>query len=350
MLLTLLIVLGLLAAAGDTRSETAPTPEVERIYNKEIWKHDTNSGIDLVADLEIGVEEGDENFVFGRIFDIDVDKSGLIYVLDNAFSRVQVFDAAGAFVRSVGRPGEGPGDLATPTAIAVHDNGRLFVAGGGRVSVFDVDGQYVDSFQHGVVGSLVRSLKVDPEAGLFVACLDIMDQDIVHRYDFDSARLLSFCKSYAYENDVDTRVEQVFGGGSIDLGKDGTVYFSQLTPYEIRTFSILGEPLRVVHRENEFMTPPEVDVGDGQMTFQMPPTSTAIVVLSDERFVNTVQVPSEDGLSSLTILDAYDRSGKLVATQRVPRALQIRASDDKGFVYAIDFDDFPSVTRYKMTF
>ena len=46
-------------------------------------------------DLEIGILEGNENYIFGAISDIDLDKNGDIYVLDPKFSRIQKYNEIG---------------------------------------------------------------------------------------------------------------------------------------------------------------------------------------------------------------------------------------------------------------
>jgi ATP-dependent exoDNAse (exonuclease V) beta subunit len=42
----------------------------------------TSLNVSLEKDLEIGVSEGDENYMFGGIIDVEVDSRENIYVLD----------------------------------------------------------------------------------------------------------------------------------------------------------------------------------------------------------------------------------------------------------------------------
>lgn len=73
-------------------------------------------------ELILGGDTGDGAPVFGYVSDLAVDDEGRIYVLDQQASRVSVFDSAGAFVRSFGGPGEGPGELG-PQATSVLARG-----------------------------------------------------------------------------------------------------------------------------------------------------------------------------------------------------------------------------------
>lgn len=95
------------------------------------------------VDLRIGAMEGAGADVFGRIGGIALDEAGRLFVLDNQASEVRVFDESGRHDFSFGRPGAGPGELASPCCIAFGPDGRLWVRdnGNGRYVAFAVDGR-----------------------------------------------------------------------------------------------------------------------------------------------------------------------------------------------------------------
>jgi len=67
----------------------------------------------LKEDLTIGVESGDENLMFGSVADIGLDAAGNIFILDWNNSRIQKFDAAGKFLKSIVlKQGQGPEEVA----------------------------------------------------------------------------------------------------------------------------------------------------------------------------------------------------------------------------------------------
>ncbi len=83
--------------------------------------------LSLEEELRIG-KEGDERTQFYRVRDIAADPQGNIYVDDMSNGRVQVFDPQGAFLRTIGRPGQGPGEFENPTLIRFGGReGRLHV-------------------------------------------------------------------------------------------------------------------------------------------------------------------------------------------------------------------------------
>lgn len=65
----------------------------------------------LVEELRLGNVMGDGPEGFGDIQDIAVDPAGHIYVLDVGSKEVRVFDRDGAYLRTMARDGEGPGEI-----------------------------------------------------------------------------------------------------------------------------------------------------------------------------------------------------------------------------------------------
>ncbi|HEX9700222.1 MAG TPA: 6-bladed beta-propeller, partial [Acidobacteriota bacterium] len=75
--------------------------------------------IELIEDLVIGERGDDGNY---RLYDAAgpvVDSEGNFYVLDAGNYRAQVFDASGEYVRTLGRQGQGPGELTQPRAVVI---------------------------------------------------------------------------------------------------------------------------------------------------------------------------------------------------------------------------------------
>jgi hypothetical protein len=61
--------------------------------------------------LEIGVIEGPEELVFAAIESVVRLPDGTVAVSDAGATRISLFDADGAFLRSWGRQGDGPGEF-----------------------------------------------------------------------------------------------------------------------------------------------------------------------------------------------------------------------------------------------
>lgn len=77
-----------------------------------------------------GEESGPATFHLAKPSLVDVDAHGRIYVLEPFEYRVTVFDSTGVALGSMGRQGEGPGELEWAMSVSVLDDGRTYVHDG----------------------------------------------------------------------------------------------------------------------------------------------------------------------------------------------------------------------------
>ena len=83
---------------------------------------------------------------FNRPTNLAVAPSGDLYVTDGyGNARVHRFSATGELIGSWGEPGVGPGQFMLPHGIAVHRDGRVFVADreNDRIQIFSPDGEFL---------------------------------------------------------------------------------------------------------------------------------------------------------------------------------------------------------------
>jgi hypothetical protein len=84
--------------------------------------------------LSIGADESaGEHYLFGAISSVAADALGRIYVADMLGSEVRVFSQAGAYLHTLGRQGEGPGEFQTPLDLLVSGE-ELWVRDRVRIS------------------------------------------------------------------------------------------------------------------------------------------------------------------------------------------------------------------------
>ncbi len=100
----------------------------------------------LVERTVIGLmEHGPEDW-FGQIRAIAVDRLGRLYVADTYTTDVRVFDSPGAYVRTLGRRGQGPGEFIWPSGLIWQDDSTLWVldnSGNHRYSAYDTSGAHI---------------------------------------------------------------------------------------------------------------------------------------------------------------------------------------------------------------
>jgi hypothetical protein len=80
----------------------------------------------------IGRENGDDGHLLGEVYDVRFSADGLLVVLDQKFGVVQVYSPSGEHLRTIGRPGPGPGEFLHARALHVVDSTRVLVSDVGR--------------------------------------------------------------------------------------------------------------------------------------------------------------------------------------------------------------------------
>lgn len=107
----------------------------------------TLSGTNYSCSTFAGVtgEWGDDFGHFAAPYDVAVDASGRVYVVDSYNDRVQVFDSTGAYLTTIGgRWGTQTGDLRSPRGITVDTDGNVYIT--------DATNHRIQKFAPGVPG------------------------------------------------------------------------------------------------------------------------------------------------------------------------------------------------------
>jgi hypothetical protein len=96
----------------------------------------------LVEEVSIGVADGAEEYMLGDIADIALGRDGSIFALDRQVPVVRQYDAQGKFVRNIGRRGQGPGEMRSPSGIALTRDGRLLLwdTANWRINIYSATG------------------------------------------------------------------------------------------------------------------------------------------------------------------------------------------------------------------
>lgn len=91
----------------------------------------------------VGDYLGEDWNSFGLIADVAFDGGGNAHILDTQEDRIVVLDPDGTFVRFVGGPGEGPGELQSPLGLNVLRDGGYVVSGAASIEVFAPGGEHL---------------------------------------------------------------------------------------------------------------------------------------------------------------------------------------------------------------
>ena len=148
----------------------------------------------MEEELCIGETEGREEYMFQRLYTLVVNPNEDIYVLDYQAKHIKMFDKEGTYIRTIGKPGQGPGELQIPLGLFFSYTGELIVGDTNRISYFTEDGEFIKSTPY--KGGMIHVRKIDQE-GNFYATDIIMEKGIyeVKKYDPEFNYLISFGSS-----------------------------------------------------------------------------------------------------------------------------------------------------------
>ncbi len=129
-----------LEVVRDTVGDTV----VVRTVSGSVWGGEAT----LEPEVTIGVLEGDEEYMFGQLRALAVAPDGRIFALDAQIPAVRVYGPDGAYQRTLGRSGGGPGEFGRPDGMLMLSDGRLVVrdVGNARLQLFGPDLEPTDTW------------------------------------------------------------------------------------------------------------------------------------------------------------------------------------------------------------
>ena len=286
--------------------------------------------VTLESNLIIGVEDGDEKWMFGRIVRVDVDGRGNIYVLDFKFRRISVFDSQGNLIRQIAVPeGQGPREATNLGGIAVTPGGTLFVNDMQKVIVYGPDGEYRGTF---LVGFMISSIGC-PGTEEMVA-IGPHEGKILHVFDAQGRHLDSFGEAFTPPSELESMKEMPMFGAPIlfNCAKDGRIFVQNPHKYEVSVFKDRKLERTIEGRNDEFK--PLQKMGRGFLS-----TAAHIVSCGDLVFVAFQKMDP----NAKKTADVF-RDGKQVGS--VELAGTPHVADLQGMIYIAEEEGFPKVVRY----
>jgi hypothetical protein len=273
----LIVLLALLAAAAcgeqlEFADWTGPVPQEGAVVEYAAATAEEREGnrIELIEDLVIAPRGDDPNYAFYRPGDVKADANGRMYVLDGGNHRIQVFDADGEYIRSLGKEGGGPGEFRSVGGFSqmrlVIGDDRVIVYDGAlsKIATWDMEGNHLGDVA--ISGTRFNDLLAGLAGGSIVAVVRV-NEEREGVEDASSRTVGAFSIRGQLEHEyVNLPAPGNFRVGRIGLAPptgaprfaatpDGSVFATTGDEYQVLAFDPGGSPrwaLRVAHERGSF--------------------------------------------------------------------------------------------------
>ena len=288
--------------------------------------------IKLSPVLTIGKDGSKEQEIIGNIADLAL-SSNYIYILDDKITRIQKYTKTGDYVASIGKRGQGPGELDNDLrSIATDEKGHIIVGGTRKIYIFAESGQYINSFP---VDFQMNHLDVDKDGNILA--IGLKKDRIIQVYDQQGNYISSFGEPFEvaskfskYKNFPVAKLPfRVYCTAS------GRVCFINPYKFEIYVYKDGRLEKKIEHPSDYFKPTQLIEFAQG---FAIVPMDYSIFEHRDLLYVSLFD--GEKGKSQLILM----RGGKPLSKLELDHFPV--AMDEDGYLYSIVRSDAPYVAKY----
>ena len=272
-LMSVYILLVLVLASVCEKEESRWKGTIEEVKGVTVVKNPSiplNPEMQIIfeEDLTIGIEEGDENYMFGSIVFVNTDDEGNIYVTDWDRKTVKKYDHEGSYLKSIGRPGQGPGEFQNISEVRFDVEGNIYLndVANQRISILSKEGDYLRGIK---VPSIFERLLINSKGFYIAMYTDVLEEGQGRKWDYvyglfnDEFNLVEeFLRLHQEVKAPSQRTEDTVAKVMADLlsamafepfvnyvlDTNDLIYFGYPKSYEIKVFSSEGKLIKIIQR------------------------------------------------------------------------------------------------------
>lgn len=315
--------------------------------------------IHLEQDLFIGESEGQEEYMFSEVTDMDVDPDENIYVLDSKETHIKVFEKQGTYLRTIGKKGQGPGEMQSARSLSITPNHELMVNdwSARALHFFSLDGQYLKSLN--LKGMIFFTHPVADSQNHIVAGYTVMDQTVTNYLKIFNPDMTEKKTIYSYKAAQYPVINPLYGRCFWQINRHDHIIWGYNDTYEIQFLKPDGslfmkiskeyDPVKITEQEKQQFIksnygeeiPPGIE-----LSWDSHHHPFIYLSVDDEGhvFVRTYEKAPNDHY----YYDVFNSQGKYIA--KIPLEHRPRIwKKDKLYVISQDEQGFHQVRRYKVT-
>ena len=324
----------------------------EPMYGEEVCS--------LEEELSFGEAEESEEYMFSQIRGIAVDDEEKIYVLDVREAHIKVFDKNGDYIMTIGREGQGPGEMAVPLDIQITSKDEIVVncPMSSRLVFYNLLGEFLREVR---LTKIPRSLLTMDSNDDFICSYPKGIQPfkvVLEKFSSEQKPLFSLVE---IEPDY-SNVYSLFAPGIVfGVTKENNIIWAVTNKYELNINNSEGkltrrilkdyDPIEIMEEEKKNIIENAAPRPGQKIPKNYPPLLPVFISIDEEGriFVGTY-AKAEEGKGYY--YDVFNLEGKYI-TKVCLNSLLLRSSNiwKKEKLYTIEEDEegYQVVKRYKVT-
>ncbi len=322
----------------------------EPMYGEDIFS--------IEEELSIGAEKEKDEYMFSLIRDIDVDNEGRIYVLDFKEAHVKVFDNKGEYIKTIGKKGQGPGELENPLSMSITGQNEIMVNDprNRRLAFFTIKGEFIKNLSTAKAG--LMTLNID-SAGNITGIVIVREEDNP-RYElqkFDPEMNYLHALESSPLPGAANRYNPFMGVLRWDITKNNQVICGYPKNYELKIFDSEGRLTKKIIKEYDAVEITEEEIEEAKKREPQLPPSWKLIIPKHHNAYRWFIVDDENRIYVMTwekaaeekgyYYDIFDPEGRYIA--KIP--LKYRPTVfKKNKLYTIEEDEegYQVVKRYRV--
>lgn len=310
--------------------------------------------LELKEDLSLGGPEARGDYAFGNGIRFVVDEEASIYVLDTQDAHIKVFDKTGKCVRTIGRKGQGPGELDSPWTLSVNRvAGELAVLQlTRRISFFKTDGTFL---RHQSINDS-SGAKFDSRGNIYTR-EHVRSKNGEWSYEVKKLSMFGFVLGVLASSPgqgYSGKINPFFAANVFQVDKSGNLVYGDPRTYELLLFSASeGKPYKKITRDYDPVAVSDEDKAEELK--KTPPEVQASLVFPKyypayEQFFLTdlghvIVKTWEKTNDGKRLYDIFDAEGRFI--NRIPlKPSGIEILNGKYYALEEDKDGYQYVKRY----
>jgi hypothetical protein len=221
----------------------------EPIYDNVIFN--------LKEELSIGEAKGREEYIFSQVRSVAVDDDENIYVLDYKEAHIKVFNKKGDYLKTIGKKGQGPGELRRPVSIQITHQKEVMVSDPvGRMLVFfSLEGKYLRQISTARMRMPPDPIEMDP-AGNLIGKLFIYhpigrdEEWELKKFDSNLESLTVISKIKIDQPDKGPEMIVMEPSLLFAISKEGNVIWGNSSLYKLEVLNLEGKLIRRIEKDS----------------------------------------------------------------------------------------------------